>query len=86
VSVGIVQGEPVLDLDYGEDSGCDTDMNVVMTGSGGFVEIQGTAERAPFSRDEMSRLLDHASRGISQLIAAQRSALAKSIETTDGNR
>src|SRR5258707_13180352 len=78
VSVGIVQGEPVLDLDYGEDSGCDTDMNVVMTGSGGFIEIQGTAERAPFSRDEMSRLLDLAASGIGQLIAAQRAALAQS--------
>ena len=86
VSVGIVQGEPVLDLDYGEDSGCDTDMNVVMTGSGGFVEIQGTAERSPFSRDEMSRLLDLAGSGIAQLISAQRSALVKSIETTDEHR
>jgi len=76
VSVGIVQGEPVLDLDYGEDSGCDTDMNVVMTGSGGFVEIQGTAERAPFSRDEMSRLLDLAGSGIARLVQLQRDALA----------
>src|SRR5262249_24818629 len=54
VSVGIVDGRPVLDLDYAEDSGCDTDMNVVMTGRGGFVEVQGTAEGAPFSRAEMA--------------------------------
>jgi ribonuclease PH len=76
VSVGIVEGTPVLDLDYAEDSSCGTDMNVVMTGSGGFVEVQGTAERAPFSRDELSRLLDLATQGISQLIALQRKALA----------
>jgi ribonuclease PH len=75
-SVGIVGGTPVLDLDYSEDSGCDTDMNVVMTGAGHFVEIQGTAEGHPFTRDEMGKLLDLASKGIAQLIAAQRSALA----------
>jgi len=75
VSVGIVGGVPVLDLDYAEDSGCDTDMNVVMTGSGAFVEVQGTAEGAPFTRDEMSALLDLASSGISRLVALQRSAL-----------
>ena len=69
-------GEPVLDLDYAEDSGCDTDMNVVMTGAGGFVEIQGTAESAPFTRDELSRLLDLAAKGISELISLQRKALA----------
>src|SRR5438105_3582477 len=67
VSVGIVQGTPVLDLDYSEDSGCDTDMNVVMTGAGHFVEIQGTAEGHPFTREEMSKLLDLASNGIAQL-------------------
>jgi ribonuclease PH len=77
VSVGIVQGTPVLDLDYPEDSGCDTDMNVVMTGAGHFVEVQGTAEGHPFTRDEMARLLDLASRGIAELIATQRSALAQ---------
>ncbi len=55
VSVGIVAGEPVLDLDYAEDSGCDTDMNVVMTGAGHFVEIQGTAEKVPFTREQMAR-------------------------------
>ena len=75
VSVGIVAGEPALDLDYAEDSGCDTDMNVVMTGAGAFVEIQGTAEREPFTREQMSQLLDLASRGISELVALQRSAL-----------
>lgn len=76
VSVGIYQGVPVLDLDYAEDSSCDTDMNVVMTGSGGFVEVQGTAEGAPFSRGEMNALLDLAEQGIRELIAAQRTALA----------
>jgi len=75
VSVGIVEGEPVLDLDYAEDSGCDTDMNVVMTGSGAFVEVQGTAEGAPFTREQMSKLIDLASSGISKLIALQRAAL-----------
>ena len=75
VSVGVVQGVPVLDLDYTEDSGCDTDMNVVMTGQGGFVEVQGTAEGEPFSRQEMQALLDLASQGISELVALQRRAL-----------
>ena len=75
VSVGIVEGTPVLDLDYAEDSGCDTDMNVVMTGAGHFVEVQGTAEGHPFTREEMARLLDLASSGIAQLVRAQRSAL-----------
>ena len=75
VSVGIVGGTPLLDLDYAEDSGCDTDMNVVMTGAGGFVELQGTAEGAPFSRKEMDALVGLAERGIRELIAAQRAAL-----------
>ena len=75
VSVGVVQGVPVLDLDYAEDSDCDTDMNVVMTGSGGMVEVQGTAEGAPFSRDMLGVLLDLASAGIAQIGDAQRSAL-----------
>jgi ribonuclease PH len=75
VSVGVVDGSPVLDLDYVEDSSCDTDMNVVMTGSGGFVEVQGTAEGVPFSRVEMNALLDLASHGIAQLVQAQRQAL-----------
>ena len=76
VSVGIVEGTPVLDLDYAEDSGCDTDMNVVMTGAGHFVEVQGTAEGHPFTRDEMSKLIDLAAGGIEQLVKAQRSSLA----------
>jgi ribonuclease PH len=75
VSVGIVDGVPLLDLEYIEDSACDTDMNVVMTGSGGFVEVQGTAEGASFSRDEMNSLLQLADRGIRDLVAAQRRAL-----------
>jgi ribonuclease PH len=76
VSVGIVKGVPVLDLDYSEDSDCDTDMNVVMTGSGGMVEIQGTAEGAPFTRAELDALLALADKGIGDIVAAQKSALA----------
>ncbi|MBS1159514.1 MAG: ribonuclease [Proteobacteria bacterium] len=76
VSVGIYQGAPVLDLDYPEDANCDTDMNVVMTGSGGIVELQGTAEGEPFTRQQMNVLTDLAEAGIRQLIAAQQSALA----------
>ncbi len=75
VSVGIVDGTPLLDLEYVEDSACDTDMNVVMTGAGGFVEVQGTAEGAAFSRAEMDRLLGLADQGIRALIAAQQRAL-----------
>ena len=75
VSVGIVDGTPLLDLEYVEDSACDTDMNVVMTGAGGFVEVQGTAEGAAFSRAEMDTLLRLADKGIRELIAAQRRAL-----------
>ena len=75
VSVGVYQGLPVLDLDYAEDSDCDTDMNVVMTEAGGIIEVQGTAEGAPFSRAEMQAMLDLAQSGITQLIAAQRAAL-----------
>lgn len=75
ISVGVYEGTPVLDLDYIEDSGCDTDMNVVMTGSGGFVEIQGTAEGTPFQRAEMDAMLDLAQDGISQLITKQKAAL-----------
>jgi ribonuclease PH len=75
VSVGIYQGVPVLDLDYAEDSGCETDMNVVMTAEGGFVEVQGTAEGAPFSRAELDALLALAQRGIGQIVAAQKRAL-----------
>jgi ribonuclease PH len=75
VSVGIVGGVPCLDLDYAEDSSCDTDMNVVMTGGGGFVEVQGTAEGAPFTREEMDRLLDLAAKGIGEIVAMQRASL-----------
>ena len=76
VSVGLVNGEPALDLDYEEDSSCDTDMNVVMTGSGGMVEVQGTAEGAPFSRAQLDLLLELAGIGINQIIAAQNAALS----------
>jgi ribonuclease PH len=75
VSVGIVGGVPLLDLDYPEDSGCDTDMNVVMTGSGGFVEVQGTAEGEPFSQHQMNSLLALAGQGIRELVAHQRASL-----------
>ena len=75
ISVGVYQGAPVLDLDYLEDSDCDTDMNVVMLGNGHFVEVQGTAEGNAFSRAEMDALLELASDGISQLISKQRAAL-----------
>jgi len=76
VSVGVLQGIPLLDLEYVEDAACDTDMNVVMTAAGGFVEVQGTAEGAPFSRAEMDELLSLAEKGIRELVAAQRAALA----------
>ena len=76
VSVGIYQGVPVLDLDYPEDSGADTDMNVIMGESGGFIEVQGTAEGAPFVREELDAMLDLAAGGIDQLIARQKAALA----------
>ncbi|MFM7122363.1 MAG: ribonuclease PH, partial [Fluviibacter sp.] len=75
ISVGIFDGQPVLDLDYAEDSNCDTDMNVIMTGNGGIVEIQGTAEGTPFSRNELNALVDLADAGIKQLVAAQTQAV-----------
>ncbi len=75
ISVGVVEGTPLLDLEYIEDSACDTDMNVVMTGSGGFVEVQGTAEGAAFSRAEMDQLLGLADAGIRELITLQKQAL-----------
>jgi ribonuclease PH len=75
ISVGIFQGTPVLDLDYLEDSACDTDMNVVMLGSGHFVEVQGTAEGHPFTRAEMDELLELAKNGIAELIGMQRAVL-----------
>ena len=77
VSVGIVAGVPMLDLDYAEDSTCDTDMNIVMTAKGGFVELQGTAEGTPFTRDQMDALVSLGERGIRKLIAAQKAALKK---------
>jgi len=76
ISVGIVGGVPVLDLDYPEDSACDTDMNVVMTGAGHYVEVQGTAEGAAFTRDEMNQLLALAEKGIAELVELQKKALA----------
>jgi ribonuclease PH len=75
VSVGMIEARPVLDLDYAEDSACDTDMNVVMTGAGGFVELQGTAEGAPFSRAQMEALVSLAESGIAHLVALQENAL-----------
>ena len=83
ISVGIVGGETVLDLDYAEDSGCDTDMNVVMTGAGHFVEIQGTAEKVPFTREQMSHLLDLSANGICELISLQRKALATALNADE---
>jgi ribonuclease PH len=77
ISVGIYQGTPVLDLDYDEDSACDTDMNVVMLGNGHFVEVQGTAEGHAFTREEMDTLLELAKSGIAQLVEMQRAALAQ---------
>jgi ribonuclease PH len=77
ISVGIYKGVAVLDLDYLEDSDCDTDMNVIMTGSGGLVEIQGTAEGEPFTRAQMDELVDLAETGIAKLVAAQKEALGK---------
>lgn len=75
VSVGIYQGEAILDLDYAEDSGCETDMNVVMNGQGEFAELQGTAEGAAFTRSELDAMVDLATDGIGQLVAIQKSIL-----------
>ena len=75
VSVGIVQGTPLLDLEYVEDVDCDTDMNVVMTGAGHYVEVQGTAEGVAFTRAEMDQLLGLAEQGIAQLVQLQQQAL-----------
>ena len=77
VSVGVYRGVPVLDLDYAEDSACDTDMNVVMNDGGGFIELQGTAEGHAFRRDELDALLTLAETGIGELLVAQREALAQ---------
>ena len=77
ISVGVYKGTPVLDLDYVEDSDCDTDMNVVMTADGGFVEIQGTAEGEPFTREGMNTMLDLAASGIAELLKKQQAALSQ---------
>ena len=77
VSVGVWRGIPVLDLDYAEDSDCDTDMNVVMNDGGGFIEVQGTAEGHAFRRDELDALLVLSEKGIRELLAAQQAALAQ---------
>ena len=77
ISVGIVQGVPLLDLEYTEDSACDTDMNVVMTGAGHFVEVQGTAEGVAFTRREMDQLLALAEKGITELMRLQQQSLSK---------
>ncbi|APV49065.1 ribonuclease PH [Betaproteobacteria bacterium GR16-43] len=84
VSVGLVGGEALLDLDYAEDSGCDTDMNVVMTGSGRFVEVQGTAEGEPFTRAQMDQLMGLAGTGIASLVALQREAAALPLPSGRG--
>jgi ribonuclease PH len=78
ISVGVYEGMAVLDLDYPEDSNCDTDMNVVMTEAGSFVEVQGTAEGAAFDRTAMNALLDLAQQGIAELIVLQKQALGLS--------
>jgi ribonuclease PH len=77
VSVGIYNGTPVLDLDYAEDSNAETDMNVVMNGDGGFIEVQGTAEAAPFSEEEFQQMMALAKRGIADLVKVQQMALAQ---------
>jgi ribonuclease PH len=82
ISVGIVQGTPLLDLEYIEDVACDTDMNVVMTGAGHFVEVQGTAEGVAFTRAEMDRLLKLAEQGIAELVTLQAGALARPLPAT----
>ena len=75
VSVGIYQGEPVLDLDYLEDSAAETDLNVVMTNAGGFIEVQGTAEGAPFQPDEFNAMLALAQKGMNEIFELQKAAL-----------
>jgi ribonuclease PH len=76
ISVGMLGDLPLLDLEYTEDSGCDTDMNVVMTSAGHYVEVQGTAEGLPFTRDQMNALMALAEKGVRELIAMQQEALA----------
>ncbi|QEY26406.1 ribonuclease PH [Neisseria zalophi] len=82
VSVGVVGGVPLLDLDYPEDSGCDSDINIVMTASGKIIEIQGTAEGAPFSIEELNKLIELGSKGISELMEHQQKALAQTTVQT----
>ena len=82
VSVGMLAGAPLLDLEYAEDSACDTDMNVVMTGAGRFVEVQGTAEGDAFSREELDALLALAAKGIAELVALQQSALGLQVHSS----
>ena len=77
VSVGIYQGNPVLDLDYPEDSQAETDMNVIMDAEGKFIEVQGTAEAAPFSMQELNAMISLAGKGIAELVEVQTSALAE---------
>jgi ribonuclease PH len=77
--VGIWQGQPVLDLDYAEDSTAETDMNVVALASGGFVEIQGTAEQKPFSAEELSAMLELARQGTAELVALQQAAVGGAV-------
>ena len=84
ISVGIVQGTPVLDLNYVEDSAAEVDMNVVMTGAGAFVEVQGTAEQTPFGRDRLTAMLALAETGIGRLIALQRRILEARAEVSFG--
>ena len=83
VSVGVVNGVPLLDLDYPEDSTAETDMNVVLTGTGAFIEIQGTAETEPFDRDLLNALLDLATSGCAELTRLQLAALAQVTEVTE---
>jgi ribonuclease PH len=84
ISVGVVQGTPLLDLEYTEDAACDTDMNVVMTGAGHFVEVQGTAEGHAFRRHELDQLLDLAANSCQQLFAVQLEALQAPLAAAEG--
>lgn len=77
ISVGVYKGEPVLDLDYAEDSEAETDMNVIMTHKGGFIEVQGTAEGEPYSQDELNAMLELAKKGVAEITQIQRAALAE---------
>ena len=79
ISVGLVEGTPLLDLEYVEDAACDTDMNIVMTGNAGIVEVQGTAEGAPFSREQLDALLALGAKGVAELVELQRRALAEKV-------